>query len=114
MTEKAPHQPSIGFWPDPRSRAIHVDSVYSTRDHRDVNDVNIDGVLSVIIDTQAANTLLTTLGISVGVVIVLAAVFLAVSAGWRRYDRKGRLRSVEQYLAAVARRPHGTSRARSR
>jgi H+/Cl- antiporter ClcA len=59
-----------------------------------------------VIDTQAVNTLLITLGISVGVVIVLAVGFVASAAAWRRYDRKARIRGIERYLAAMAGQRH--------
>jgi hypothetical protein len=68
----------------------------------------------VIIDTQAVTTIFTILGISVGVVVVLAAAFVTCSAAWRRYDRTARIRGVERYLAAVASRPYPGPRARSR
>jgi len=65
----------------------------------------------MIIDTQAVNTLLITLGVSVGVVLVLAVGFVASAAAWRRYDRNARVRAIERYLAAVAghRHPEPTS-----
>lgn len=68
----------------------------------------------MIIDTQAVTTIFSILGISVGVVVVLAAAFVACSALWRRYDRTARIRAVERYLAAVARRPYPGPHARSR
>jgi hypothetical protein len=59
-----------------------------------------------MIDTQAVNTLLITLGISVGVVLVLGVAFVASTAAWRRYDRRAHVRAVERYLAAVAAHRH--------
>jgi hypothetical protein len=59
-----------------------------------------------VIDTQAVNTMLVALGISVGAVIVLAVGFVASAAAWRRYDRKARIRAIERYLAAMAERRH--------
>jgi hypothetical protein len=56
----------------------------------------------MIIDTQAVNTLLITLGVSVGAVIVLAVGFVASAAAWRRYDRRARVHAIERYLALVA------------
>lgn len=56
----------------------------------------------MIIDTQAVTTLLTVLGISVGVVLVLAVAAVASAAAWRRYDRKARVHAVERYLALMS------------
>ena len=66
-----------------------------------------------VIDSQSLTTALTTVGISVGVMVILGAVFVACSAAWTRYDRTTRVRAVERYLAAVAGRPHPADRARS-
>lgn len=67
-----------------------------------------------VIDTQYVTSLLTILGVSVGVVVVLGAAFVACSAAWSRYDRTARVRAVERYLAAVAGRPYPAPRVRSR
>lgn len=67
----------------------------------------------MIIDTQAVTTMLTILGISVGVVVVLGAAFVACSAAWRRYDRAARIQAIERHLAVVAGRPYPAPRARS-
>jgi membrane protein implicated in regulation of membrane protease activity len=56
----------------------------------------------MIIDTQAVNTMLTWLGISVGAAVFLALAFLAAVAAWQRYDRKEHVSALERYLAAVA------------
>ena len=57
----------------------------------------------MIIDTQAINTMLIWLGISVGVVVVIALAFVASVAAWQRYDRKQHISALERYLALAAR-----------
>lgn len=68
----------------------------------------------MIIDTQYVTTMLTILGISGGVLVVLGAAFVACTAAWTRYDRNARVRAVERYLAAVAGQPYPAPRVRSR
>jgi len=69
------------------------------------------GVAEVIIDTPSVSAMLTWLGVSVGVVIVIGVSFLAALAAWQRYDRKQHVSALERYLALVARqhRPTHTS-----
>jgi len=62
----------------------------------------------MIIDTQAVNTLLVTLGISTGAAVVLALSVLVSFAAWQRYDRTEHVSSVERYLALMARQRHPT------
>jgi ABC-type antimicrobial peptide transport system permease subunit len=64
----------------------------------------------MIIDTQAIQTLLVTLGITVGVAVVLALSFLGAVAAWQRYDRKEHISALERYLAEVARQHRGQHR----
>jgi membrane protein implicated in regulation of membrane protease activity len=56
----------------------------------------------MIIDAPAITATLTWLGISVAAVVVLALSFVAVVAGWQRYDSKQHVSALERYLAAVA------------
>lgn len=66
---------------------------------------------SMVMDTQVINTMLIWLGVSVGVVVVIALAFVASAAAWQRYDRKQHISAVERYLALAARqhRPTHTS-----
>jgi hypothetical protein len=65
----------------------------------------------MIIDTHAVHALLTTLGISLGVAVLLVLALVASIAAWQRYDRKEHISSLERYLRLMARqhRPTHTS-----